>query len=58
MNGSPPSGCRDRPKRDQPPETGEPRSVPTVDFTFPVMILSAVTSGAEGEETAFPVAAL
>jgi hypothetical protein len=58
MNGRPRSGCRDRPKRDQAPETREPKPVPTVDFTFPVMILSAVTSGAEGEETAFPVAAL
>ncbi len=58
MNGSRRSGCRDRPKWDQAPETGEPKPVPTVDFTFAVMILSAVTSGAQGEGIAFPVAAL
>ena len=56
MNGSPRSGCRVRPKWDQAPKNGEPKPVPTVDFTFPVMILSAVTSGAECEGIAFPVA--
>jgi hypothetical protein len=59
MNGSARGGCRVRPKWDQALETGgEPKPVPTVDFTFPVMILSAVASGAEGEGIAFPVAAL
>ena len=57
MNGSPRGGCRDRPKGNQAPETGEPKPVPTVNFTFPVMILSAVASGAECEGTTFPVAA-
>ena len=59
MNGKTRGGCRDRPKWDQALETGgEPKPVPTVDFTFPVMILSAVASGAEYEGIAVPVAAL